>query len=52
MGAVMTTEAEGDTRAQHDHAWRRLKRHDSGVDDEYRCDVCQLAWGLGLPGSS
>ena len=45
----MESRAEGDAPTGHDHAWSRVKKtHDYGVDDEYRCDICDLAWSLPL----
>jgi len=35
-----------DAVAEHDHAWRRVKTHRYGVGEEYRCDICDLAWSL------
>jgi hypothetical protein len=32
--------------ADHDHIWRRVDKHQDGILDEYRCDVCQMQWSL------
>jgi hypothetical protein len=39
-------EANTDALTDHDHLWRRVDKHQDGVFDEYRCDVCHMEWSL------